>query len=143
MGYFTGIYHMDLPHRAKTVYMYLADRADRDGKCYPSIGTMARELNLSRRTIERAVADLVQAGLLTKEQRWRDNGGRSSLLFTIQCRPPPDKDVLPDCMLGRAHPDSREGNTVQNFEEKQRGGDLPFWWHKAYGRMAYAGKGSP
>lgn len=98
MGYFKEIYMMDLPHRAKTVYMYLADRADRDGKCYPSIGTMARDLNLSRRTIERAVKDLVQAGLLTKEQRWRHNGGRSSLLYTLKCRPPPEKAILPDRM---------------------------------------------
>ncbi len=91
--------------------MYLCDRADREGKCYPSIRTIARELNLSRRTVERAISDLERAEFLKKEQRWRENGGRSSLLFTVQCRPPPEKDVLPDCMLGRAHPDSREGNT--------------------------------
>ena len=30
----------DLPHRAKAVYMYLWDRADKDGKCYPAIGTI-------------------------------------------------------------------------------------------------------
>lgn len=93
MGYFKYVYQENLPHRAKTVYMYLQDRADTEGKCYPSIGTIARELNLSRRTVERAIADLVQAGLLEKEQRWRENGGRSSLLYTIRYRPPPDKRV--------------------------------------------------
>lgn len=36
MGYFTTVYSSDLPHRAVTVYMYLRDRADQDGKCYPA-----------------------------------------------------------------------------------------------------------
>lgn len=84
MGYFSEIYAENLPHRAKTVYMYLKDRCNQRGQCYPAIGTIAKELHLSRKTVERAVADLVQAGLVTKEQRWRENGGRSSLLYTLE-----------------------------------------------------------
>ena len=84
LGYFAKIYSEDLPHRAKAVYMYLQDRSNKDGQCYPAIGTIARELQLSRRTVERAIADLIQAGLLEKEQRWRENGGRSSLLYTLK-----------------------------------------------------------
>lgn len=84
IGYFTAIYAEDLPHRAKAVYMYLKDRSNKEGQCYPSIGTIAKELHLSRRTVERAIADLLQTGLLTKEQRWRENGGRSSLLYTLK-----------------------------------------------------------
>lgn len=83
MGYFSKIYAFELPHRAKTVYMYLKDRCNAEGQCYPAIGTIARELNLSRRTVERAIQDLEKAGLLQKEQRWRENGGRSSLLYTL------------------------------------------------------------
>lgn len=83
MAYFTSIYAADLPHRAKTVYMYLKDRCNRENQCYPAIGTIARELRLSRRTVERAISDLVKAGFLVKEQRWRENGGRSSLLYTL------------------------------------------------------------
>ena len=86
MGYFMEIYAQELPHRAKAVYMYLKDRSNKEGQCYPSIGTVARELQLSRRTVERAIDDLVKAGLVTKEQRWRENGGRSSLLFTLKGR---------------------------------------------------------
>ena len=82
-GYFSKIYSLDLPHRAKMVYMYLKDRSDKNGQCYPAIGTIARELHLSRRTVERAIQDLLQARLIEKEQRWRDNGGRSSLLFIM------------------------------------------------------------
>ena len=83
MGYFSAIYAEDLPHWAKSVYMYLKDRCNKNGQCYPAIGTIARELQLSRRTVERAINDLVQAGLIVKEQRWRENGGKSSLLYTV------------------------------------------------------------
>lgn len=92
MGYFSTVYSMDLPHRAKTVYMYLKDRSDSSGRCYPSIGTIARELQMSRRTVERAISDLVQVGLVEKEQRWRENGGKSSLLYTVKNRPPEQTD---------------------------------------------------
>lgn len=84
MGYFSAIYSEDLPHRAKAVYMYLKDRCNQNNQCYPAIGTIAKELRLSRRTVERVIADLEQAGLLMKEQRWRENGGRSSLLYTLK-----------------------------------------------------------
>jgi len=83
MGYFTSLYASELPHRAVAVYMYLKDRAGRDGKCYPAIGTIARELKLSRSTIKRAIADLEKSGFLRKEQRWRENGGKSSNMYYI------------------------------------------------------------
>ncbi len=48
-------YHSDLPHRAVTVYAYLADRANKDGECWPAIPTIARELKLSQSTVRRAL----------------------------------------------------------------------------------------
>lgn len=84
MGYFTSVYTSELPHRARAVYMYLHDRANKDGECYPAIGTIARELKLSRSTVKRAITDLEQSGRLRKEQRWRENGGKSSNLYYIR-----------------------------------------------------------
>ena len=51
MSYFQTIYAAELPHRAVAVYMYLRDRSDGEGACWPSIGTIARELLLSRSTL--------------------------------------------------------------------------------------------
>lgn len=84
MAYFTSIYQSELPHRAKSVYMYLHDRADKEGNCYPAIGTIARELHLSRSTVKRAISDLEKSGHLRKEQRWRENGGKSSNLYFLK-----------------------------------------------------------
>ena len=80
---FRNIYSSDLSHRARAVYMYLTDRADRDGKCWPAIKTIAKELNLSSSTVKRALDELCQAGLLIKESRWRENGGRTSNLYRL------------------------------------------------------------
>ena len=83
MGYMDSLYADNLPHRAVVVYRYLKDRADKDGKCYPSIDTIADDLKLSRSTVKRAIIDLVNAGRIRKEQRWRESGGRSSLMFYL------------------------------------------------------------
>lgn len=77
------IYRMDLPHRAVSVYIYLAERTDQEGKCWPAISTIARELKLSPTTVRRAVRDLRKAGLIRTEQRYRDSGGKSSLLYVL------------------------------------------------------------
>lgn len=77
------IYKTNLPHRAVAVYLYLESRANKDRTCYPAIGTIARELHLSVSTVKRAIIDLEREGFLRKKQRWRENGGRSSLLYEI------------------------------------------------------------
>lgn len=83
MSYNRKVYEADLPHRAVAVYLYLKERANKEGTCYPAIGTIARDLSLSASTVKRAISDLEQTGFVKKKQRWRDNGGKSSLLFEI------------------------------------------------------------
>ena len=75
------IYKTNLPHRAIAVYLYLESRANKGRTCYPAIGTIARELHLSVSTVKRAITDLEREGFLRKKQHWRENGGRSSLLY--------------------------------------------------------------
>lgn len=78
------IYGMELPHRAVAVYVYLADRTNKSGECWPAIPTIAKDIKLSEATIRRALRDLKKAGLLETEQRYRTNGGKSSLLFKLK-----------------------------------------------------------
>lgn len=77
----------DLSHRAKTVYIYLRDRSNQEGTCWPGIKTVARELNLSTRTVQRALRDLEQVGLVTTQERFRENGSHTSNLYSIKKRP--------------------------------------------------------
>lgn len=84
MGRLDYLYRMELPHRAVSVYIYLSDRANKDGECWPAIPTIAQDLKLSQSTVRRALRDLRGAGLLETEQRYRTKGGKSSLLYKIQ-----------------------------------------------------------
>lgn len=77
------IYKADLPHRAVAVYLYLSDRANKEGTCFPALSTIAKDLSISVSTVKRAISDLEQNGFIRKEQRWRENGGKSSLLYEI------------------------------------------------------------
>lgn len=63
--------------------MYLKDRSDSQGQCWPAIRTIAQELGISRSTVKRALDDLCRAGLLRKEYRWRENGSLSSNLYHV------------------------------------------------------------
>lgn len=83
MGRLDFLYRMDLPHRAVSVYIYLYDRVNKNGECWPAIPTIAKELKLSQSTIRRALKDLRKAGLLETKQRYREKGGKSSLLYKI------------------------------------------------------------
>ena len=70
MSQFNFIYAEEhLSHREKAVYIYLRDRADASGVCWPGIKTIARELGLSPRTVQRALADLERRQLIEKRNR--------------------------------------------------------------------------
>jgi len=75
------LYRTELPHRAVAVYIYLADRVNEHGECWPAIPTIAADL---KSTVRRGIRDLKKAGFLTTEQRYRKKGGKSSLLFKIR-----------------------------------------------------------
>ena len=87
MSYFRHLYSAspdELPHRARTVYMYLRDRAGRGQDCWPGIKTIASDLQLSRSTVKRALHDLVKAGLIEKEARYWENGSNTSNRFILK-----------------------------------------------------------
>ena len=83
MGYFDSIYAAGLPHRAVTVYMYLKDRTNKEGICWPAIRTMAKDLHLSRSTVQRALRELDSTGWIAKELRFRENGSSTSNCYRL------------------------------------------------------------
>ena len=78
MGRLNFLYRMELPHRAKLVYLYLYDRQDKEKKAWPGLNTIAKDLSLSRSTVKRAIRDLEKAELIRKEPHFRDNGSATS-----------------------------------------------------------------
>ena len=66
-----------------SVYIYLEERTNKDGKRWPSIPTIAKDLKCSRSTVERAIRDLRNLGFVETKQRYRFNGSCSSLEFKL------------------------------------------------------------
>lgn len=89
-------YESSLKSRALSVLIYLIDRSNKDLTCFPAISTMAEQLHISVSTVKRALHELVQAGFIKKESRFRDkNRGQTSNLYTLILFPPissPDND---------------------------------------------------
>jgi hypothetical protein len=59
-------------------YLCLLDHTDTRGRCWPSINRMARILGLCRRTVERHIKDLCDAGLVLRNHQQRARAGRFS-----------------------------------------------------------------
>ena len=83
MSRLTFLYQMNLPNRAIAVYTYIYDRANKNGECWPSVNKIAGDIKLSPATVRRAIKDLRNAGFVTTQQRYREHGGKSSLLFML------------------------------------------------------------
>ena len=84
MRYSREIYEYDLPSRAVTVFMYLSNRANKSKTCFPSVKRISEDLHISKSTVFRALNDLEAVGLIKREERWRDNGARSSTLYRLK-----------------------------------------------------------
>lgn len=58
------IYDLGLSHKAVAVYCYLANRADKNGECFPSVRRIAEDLSIHKSTVYRAFTELENRGLL-------------------------------------------------------------------------------
>jgi len=68
---------------SKMVLLALCDNANEQGRCFPSIKTIALRCSMSVRSVQNQIAILMEKGYLTKQERM----GRSSLYFiTDPCK---------------------------------------------------------
>ena len=65
------------------VYMLLARHADARGQCYPSLTKISQRLGLARHTVIQTLETLIAAGLIEKETRTAEHGGKASNIFTL------------------------------------------------------------
>lgn len=72
----------EIPIGAKGMYCYLSSYSDGKDECFPSYETMAKEMNISEKTVKKHIQTLVEFGILTKRQR-RSKGTFSSNMYRI------------------------------------------------------------
>lgn len=97
----------------KAVLLALANRANHDsGLCCPSIDRLAKETDLSRRSVFRALADLEEAGFIQRVRRQRENGSDTSNEYRFH----PGASVSPP----QVHSDTPPSVTVSPPEPEVR-----------------------
>lgn len=74
---------------SKAVHLYAILRryTDKGGEAFPRRRTLATRMGCSPDTVDRATRQLIAAGFLTVEARYRDDGGRTSNLYTLRSTP--------------------------------------------------------
>ena len=78
------MFDLGLSHKAVSIYCYLANRADKNGECFPSVSRIAEDLSISKSTVFRAFNELEESGSLERFPRYHPQGGRRSSLYRIK-----------------------------------------------------------
>ncbi|MBU2708950.1 helix-turn-helix domain-containing protein [Zooshikella marina] len=86
------------PHK-KIVLLSLADNANDEGYCWPSMDTIAKKSSMSKSTARRHIKSLETLGLLTKKIRVKTNGANGTNYFLLHVgakpkEPEPGKEPL-------------------------------------------------
>lgn len=109
---------------AKSVLVALANQADQDGKCWPSIDYIQKRTEFARATVVDRLGKLYELGYLEKIKRAGDGGGRKSNVYRL-CL---DRQSSPDELWGKVHhvnqqssPREPEQSIQQSIKDKGRG----------------------
>lgn len=86
---------------AKAVLVCLADYADADGVAWPSVPSLAKEVQVSDRTVQRALRALAECGIVSVTERVRQDGGQTSngYQLAMPAAPPGDSVSPPRCQV--------------------------------------------
>jgi len=80
----------DLKGSVKSVLLILANRANKEGECFPALSTIAREAGVARSTVQEAIKELERLGLIKKIRRKSTNHpGWTSNLYRLSVDPLP------------------------------------------------------
>jgi DNA-binding transcriptional MocR family regulator len=90
---------------AKFILILLANKADENFSCYPSIRTLMAEAGAGRSTVLRALKDLETRGFISRRPQFHDSGARRATRYYLNhplaphtSRPdpePPSPDLTP------------------------------------------------
>ncbi|WP_082966914.1 helix-turn-helix domain-containing protein [Mycobacterium sp. 852002-51163_SCH5372311] len=71
------------PTTTKFILILLANKADENFSCYPSVRTLMTEANASRSTVLRALKNLEARGYITRRPQFHDSGARRSSRYYL------------------------------------------------------------
>ena len=101
----TAAWAVHLPDSEKLVLLALADCANDEGGCWPSMASLVNKCSKSDRTIQACIKALVDKGHID-----RDEKPGKGCYYTVH----PRSDFTPEATS--AYPRSRFGQTVKNLQ---------------------------
>ena len=119
----TAVWEIALPDSEKIVLLALADAANDEGHCWPSIATIARKASKSVRTVQIVIQRLIAGGHLTR----KEHAGRGCEYWVHprrDCTPAgtaPPKGVQETPARTAGHPRRGCAQTVRNRKEPKGG----------------------
>lgn len=123
----TAVWDIDLPDSEKIVLLALADSANDEGWCWPSMATLARKCSKTDRTVQGAIRDLCAAGHLTRIET-RGKGCRYQVHprkdFAPEATSPPKPVRTPPKSL-RDTPEAASDKPSKNHKYPSEGGARP------------------
>lgn len=81
------IFEQNISEHAKLIYLYLCRCSDSTGKSFPSRSTIATKCSIGVKTVDRALKELQEIGLLQKEIRKDHDGFHRSNLYFVSDSP--------------------------------------------------------
>ena len=93
----SAVWDLQLGDSDKIVLLALADNANDEGSCWPSIATIARKCSKDERTVQRVISRLIDAGHISRVERsgtsniWKVHPRHDDTPGTM----PPRQDVAP------------------------------------------------
>lgn len=105
----------DISDRAFRLYATVARYANADGTgAFPSRRTLGKRLRCSVNTVDRALAELIDAGALVKEHRYGDDGQQTSNGYQVRRVP---TDGAPPGPNGGAPPGPTDGAQTESHDD--------------------------
>jgi hypothetical protein len=74
---------IELPSTTRFILMMIADFANEEGEAFPNFASLEYYTGYGRRSIIRAINDLVERGLLEKSKRNRNDGWQTSNMYRL------------------------------------------------------------
>lgn len=114
------VLHQSKPN-AVMVYALLDRHSDKESECFPSLGRLAQQMDVSDQTVRRAVRDLEKIGAVERFEREREDGGRTSNGYRLTRDPPLASGIPPRIKAdrgGRIKADRGKKNQSQKEEEQ-------------------------
>ena len=91
---------------AKFILLLLANKADEDYSCFPSVSTLMAESSAGRSTVLRALKKLEDDGLITRNPQFHDSGARRATRYYLNHPLAPDLALTPRPDTGPPRPDT-------------------------------------